>query len=155
MQADLFDDFDPWTQLADRQISRGRKRELAKIDKRMERERAKKEEREQRRQWNMYRRNFVERKRALLQGEYRTQLASLIKFIRRLKPEDAVPLIEMIKQATWLKQAEEATRLMVLSLIDSAIIRHRVRLGMSPIDDALPGETPNVFLIVRRELLGV
>jgi hypothetical protein len=157
MQQD--DLFDPWTELANRQISPRRKRDLAskaaKVDRRMEKIHEKKEQDDQRRMMNMYRRNFVERKRTLLAGEYRPQLAVLIKFIRRLMPEHAVPLIEMIRQAHWLKAADMSTRLMVLSLIDSSIIRHRIRHGLPPLDDPVMGQPDNVFLIVRKLLTGV
>ena len=40
----------------------------------------------------------------------------------------------------------------MLSAIDQAIARLRVRNGYPPIDDSLPGEDPTVFEVIRAEL---
>jgi hypothetical protein len=43
--------------------------------------------------------------------------------------------------------------LIVLHEINAAITRLRERNGLTPIDDALPGERPNVFILVKEALL--
>lgn len=57
----------------------------------------------------------------------------------------------LIRAETW-KDADEDTRFQVLSLIDGAICQMREKAGLEFADDALPGEEPNVFLIVREML---
>jgi hypothetical protein len=40
----------------------------------------------------------------------------------------------------------------ILALVDAAIIQRRERMGLLPFDDSLPGQPPNVFLILRKQL---
>jgi hypothetical protein len=43
----------------------------------------------------------------------------------------------------------------ILALVNAAIVKHRERLGLPLMDDALPGQPDNVFLIVREHLFPV
>ena len=53
-------------------------------------------------------------------------------------------------QLTQIKS--HADRLIALGMIGTAIARLRIRNGLPPFDDSLPGEPPTVFEIIRTEL---
>jgi len=61
-------------------------------------------------------------------------------------------LVAYVRQKRWLKTAPYMTRAIVLSLIDASISRLRIRNGLAPIDDSLPGEEPSTFELIRDEL---
>jgi hypothetical protein len=52
----------------------------------------------------------------------------------------------------WLMQGSLKTRQDALGLIAAHFIILRLKNGMSPIDDSLPGEEPTLFEIIRHQL---
>ena len=133
--------------LADRQISAPRQARRRTVEKRTAARQA--AEREQLsaawRQWHGGRRS------ALLAGPHGDAAQHLIGFLDGMTLDQGAALIELIKGGPW-RQATADTRFEVLVLIDTAIVGLRTRCGLSPFDDALPGDRPNVFLHIREVL---
>ena len=74
--------------------------------------------------------------------------------IRKLGFSDAEELITSVRKAhhCWLRHADPETLALALELVDRRIIQIRIRTGLPPIDDALPGEPDDVFQICKRIL---
>ena len=106
-------------------------------------------EREQlHRLWKDYR---AERLGELLKGPYAKAVHELLVFLGTTMPADETALIALVKRGPW-RTANADTRFEVLSLVDAALTSQRERAGLPPFDDALPGEPPTAFGIIR-ELL--
>jgi hypothetical protein len=76
-------------------------------------------------------------------------------FVRKVKSatfEDHSIILQTVREARWLHEADLATRTVAVSLIANVIVRLREINGYAPFDDSLPGEDPTVFEIVRDEL---
>lgn len=73
----------------------------------------------------------------------------LVGWAKRMTLEDGDELIARVKALPPLK---EATRFRLLADLDRAIVSLRLRNGLAPLDDPLPGEEDDVFRIVKREL---
>jgi hypothetical protein len=58
-------------------------------------------------------------------------------------------LLAFIEAQDW-SAIDADTRLVALHEINTAITKFRERNGLAPIDDALPGERPNAFLIKQQ-----
>jgi hypothetical protein len=97
----------------------------------------------QARAWRKWRR---ERINELLAGPHGAAAQELMQFLEQL--ESAPALIEFVKRGPW-RNADDDTRFLVLGLIDIAITEVREKRGLPPFDDALPGEPPNAFVIIR------
>ncbi len=98
------------------------------------------------RQWKYWRRERLEE---LLAGSYGDQVRELREFLKTMTSASA--LVKFVAAGPWIK-ADRNVRAEVLILLDAAIIAQRERLGLQPFDDALPGQPPNVFLILRESL---
>jgi hypothetical protein len=129
--------------LAERQISAPRKARARAAEKRQQ---ALRERDWQIIAWRRWRKKGVE---ILLAGPYGETARGLIEFLGAMRL-DAGP--ELIKRVGPWVDADADTRFLVLSLIGGAIAALRERSGLAPFDDALPGEPPTAFEIVR-ELL--
>jgi hypothetical protein len=105
-----------------------------------------KEQRYEFRQWRRWRRERVEELLAGLHGEAARDLLIMLRNM-----PSASALLNAVAAGSW-RDADPDTRYEILALCDAAIIRHRERKGLAPIDDALPGQPDNVFLKLR-ELL--
>jgi hypothetical protein len=90
-----------------------------------------------------------ERRDALLAGEHGAAAAALIEFLAGMTPHDGVRLVALA--APWAK-TDANVRHEILVLVDAAIIALRERHGLLPFDDALPGESANIFLQIREAL---
>src|SRR5215472_12588279 len=88
----------------------------------------------------------------LQQGPWALQVNSVISFLRRMEIGDGASLLAMLDALDWFEGAEHSVRIKVLALIDEAIIRVRICAGLSPIDDALPGQELTVFQMIRTKL---
>ena len=62
------------------------------------------------------------------------------------------PLHATAKHLTPWSAIDADTRLIALHEINTAITRLRERSGLEPINDALPHERPNVFILVKEAL---
>ena len=86
---------------------------------------------------------------AALAGAHREMLQALIAFLKTTKSDGA--LIEHVHAGNW-QAADADTRFLALRLINAAITRLREQRGLVPFDDALPGEPPTAFQIIREML---
>jgi hypothetical protein len=130
--------------LADQQMSAPRKRTLRAAETR----RANKLLDDRDRQTERWRRWNQDRVEALL-ARHADASRALLDFLRTMTLASAGDLIGIAR--SW-RTADANTRFEVLSLIDTAIIELRQRHGLPPFDDALPGEPPTVFQIIREIL---
>jgi hypothetical protein len=60
-------------------------------------------------------------------------------------------LLAFIEAQDW-SAIDAETRLVALHEINDAITKFRERNGLPPIDDALPGERLNAFLLIKQQL---
>jgi len=58
----------------------------------------------------------------------------------------------LLDDLDWFAGADHSIRMHILAEINDAIITLRICNGFSPIADALPGEQPTVFQIIRAKL---
>jgi len=114
-----------------------------------------KAQRDQSRQFALYSRGLRAQHKAMLAGVYGDGYRSILALLKPLTPDNARALVRYIRHATWINRCSEAERSMILSVINTKIMRHREENGMSPMDDPLPGQPLNLYLIIRRKLLGV
>lgn len=158
----------PFEALADQQLSsaakakhRASEKRLAKLVVKSERdapmvasqaEKAMFEANAQFREYQKWRRQC---RAELFSGEYADRLSELGSMLKCLTPESAPALVDWVEYADWLQQADYKTRMGTLSVIADEIARFRVRRGMPPFDDSLPGEHPTAFEQIRYILTGV
>jgi hypothetical protein len=140
-QSDAFLDF------AERQTPAPVKARMRAAEKR--RDKAKEKELRERddlfRLWQQLRHKRIE---ALLAGRYGAKAQALIAFLETMTLDEGPRLIERVRAGNW-QHADPDTRFEILSLINTAITTLRERAGLPPFDDALPGEEPTAFLIIR------
>jgi hypothetical protein len=86
---------------------------------------------------------------ALLNGPYAEAAKALLAFSKVVAGPTA--LIDFIAAGPW-SEADADTRFEILALVDATIIRRREHMGLIPLDDALPGQPDNLFLILRERL---
>jgi hypothetical protein len=89
---------------------------------------------------------------AVINGPYRDNWRELVKTVRDMTFENPGAIVGYVQHAQWLHDADLQTRRVVLSMIARAIMQLREINGYPPFDDALPGEEPTVFEIIRNEL---
>jgi hypothetical protein len=87
------------------------------------------------------------------------QWRELNRILRKLTINDASKLIDYVRNAAWMHEADLQTRRIVLRAINARIMRVRVQNGLEPIYDSLPGEPPTVSqtmydLLMKRDLDG-
>jgi hypothetical protein len=99
--------------------------------------------------WKKWHRNQVE---LLLAGGYKDAAQELIGFLETFTLTDGLELIELVRCGPW-RHADDDTRFQVLRLVDRAIAHLREARALPPFDDALPGEPPTVFQIIREVLI--
>jgi hypothetical protein len=99
------------------------------------------------RAWRRWRRERLE---ALLAGPYAEAARTLLDFLKTMTRPSA--LIDFVKAGPWT-DADANVRAEILALVDAVIIKRREKMGLAPFDDALPGQSLNVFLILREQLL--
>jgi hypothetical protein len=68
-----------------------------------------------------------------------------------MRLQDGAALVSLVEAGPW-RHADRDTRFEVLALIDTAIVSLRTRCDLLPFDDALPGDRPNVFPLIREVL---
>jgi hypothetical protein len=99
-----------------------------------------------------YNKALTQRRHDLLNGKHGTQIKELLGLMDTLTPSSAPGLMSYLAKCNWFLHAERSTRQDILSLIDIGICRHRVREGLAPFDDSLPGEQPTAFEIIRSNM---
>jgi hypothetical protein len=113
------------------------------------------EERDKQKQMARYLKSLTVRKQELLQGPHGEHFARLVKFLDQMDITTAPELIEAVKNSVWLSDTDQTAKNDALWLIDSAIIKLRIREGLPPFDDPLWDQPPNAFEIIRHHLTGV
>ena len=95
--------------------------------------------------WKLHRQERLE---ALLAGPHGAAARELVGFLQAMTLDDGDRLVELVRATGWA-HVDVDTKFEVLSLIDIAICAVRERAKLPPIDDALPGEAPTTFIIIR------
>ncbi len=136
----------PFTTLAEKQISnpiKARSRATAK--------RAEKKKEDQETLHRLWRKWHNERKAALLSGPHAEAANALTTFLESMSLDQGEDLIIML--GPW-READRDTRFVVLSMVSAAIVYLRECHGLAPFDDALPfsDEEPTVFELAREML---
>jgi hypothetical protein len=101
-------------------------------------------------QLRRYRAHRREQRDKLLAGPYGAQARILIEFLKTFDCDRQGFLIETVKVGPW-QSADEETRFIVLDLVDQALIKARIGVGQTPIEDSLPwgDDPPTTFEILR------
>ena len=96
------------------------------------------------RQWNRW---HAERLEAALDGVHGRVLTQLMEELKNLR--EARKLIDFVNAQDW-SAIDTDTKFTALHQINIAICRLREKLGLPPIDDALPGEPLPAFQLIRK-----
>jgi len=153
-------DFNFWEHLADKQIVKPVKRKMERLDRRAVMEARKKEEKAEAEQLSLYKGWKREIKKEI-QLRHGKKLEQLMKMLKHLSLDSADDLVAFVRSADWLINADEHSRITILSFIDDAIIKCRIQHGLSPFDDAMPSfdgapdEEKTAFEIIRKLLTGI
>lgn len=135
---------DPWAEVAEEQIVAPRKARL-----RAAAERARNKALAERDQlYCLWQKAQQKRRAALLAGPFSDAATVLADFLERMTLDDAAALLALVKCGPW-PRADDDTKYEVLAMIDRTIAYVRENSGLAPFDDALPGEDPTVFELVR------
>jgi hypothetical protein len=82
-----------------------------------------------------------------LTGLHRDVMTRLMAHLKQLR--SARELVELIDAQDW-SAVDANTRLIALHEINTAVVRLRESQKRDPIDDALPGQPPNAFQVIRK-----
>lgn len=102
-------------------------------------------------QWRQWRRDKLQ---ALLDGPHDREVRELVGFLNRMRLSSAPALIEQIEQADWIHRLSDGDKHDLLGVISTRITGLRLRNGLPPFDDGLPGDPPKAFEQIK-ELMGV
>src|SRR5215831_5627853 len=97
------------------------------------------------RAWKKFHR---EEREAVLAGPYGTALTELFRMFANMKHVRPSQLVGYMRAIEW-SEIDYPTRLTVLHEANAAITKLREQQGLSPIDDALPGEPLRAFQLIR------
>jgi hypothetical protein len=100
-------------------------------------------------QLRAYHRSQREQVKLHLVQPHEAEWRELTRRLARMTLNDGDALVERVRNARWLLDADLATRQAALSAISSRLITLRLINGYPPIDDALPGEPDTAFQIIR------
>lgn len=98
------------------------------------------------RQWAVGERR---RRRELLDGPHGRDVRGLQAFLRTLTPSSAPALVRFVERAAWIRDLDNATKLQVLRIVDERIGVLVKGEGYAYPDDAMPGEEPRAYQVVR------
>jgi hypothetical protein len=84
-------------------------------------------------------------------GPHGTAVAQVMATLKHMTPDSAPALISLMRDFDWSQMSADV-RLVVLHEINQAITRLRERAGLAPIDDPLPGQRLNAFLLIKEHL---
>ena len=96
----------------------------------------------------------TQRRRELLSGTWGVEIKALVKFLKTLTLADAPKLIDVIEAANWISTMPNETRIQVLRIVDRRIGEIVRDEGLPYPDDAMPGEEPRAYQVIR-DLMGV
>jgi hypothetical protein len=115
---------------------------------------ADKERFEQQQLLRRFNKAMTARRLDLLKGEHGAQVKGLLQLLDSLTEGSAPALMSYLAKCQWFVNADYGTRHDILSVIDAEIMRFRVREGLPPFDDGLPGEPATAFCVIRHHLTG-
>lgn len=145
----------PFEALADSQIVSPVRQRLQRAEDRARRAaEAEKELRDEEKLGKLYRRWRKQKVEALLAGEFGREVKDLLSFVRTMTLSSAPALITLVEKAAWIRSMPLDDRHSLLQEIGHRITLLRLREGLPPFDDALPGEEPKAFETLK-ELVGV
>jgi hypothetical protein len=98
------------------------------------------------RAWKKYHR---EERDAVLSGPHARTLAELFRAFTNIECVKPAQLIGFISAIDW-SAIDFETRLTTLHEVNAAIVKHREKRGLPPIDDPLPDAPPNAFQVIRK-----
>jgi len=100
----------------------------------------------------LWKKHHREQSDGLLAGPHGAAAQELMDFMQGMTLGDGEELLDRVRAGPW-RVADEDTRFIVLSLIDSGLVRLREKNGLPPFDDSIPwlGEELTVFEIIRAE----
>jgi len=98
------------------------------------------------RAWRAYHREQLEQALAGVHGDVMGRLMAQLKNLR-----SARELVAFIEAQDW-SEIDADTRLIALHEINTAITRLRERMGLPPVEDALPGEPLRAYQLIRNIL---
>jgi hypothetical protein len=113
-----------------------------------------KEQRDNTVQFQRYKKAVRAESEALLNSQHGANYRILLAILKRMTPQSSRELIDYVKGARWIAQCDQDQKFTVLSVIDMAIIRLRIRDGRAPFDDPLPDEPDSAFVVIRRIING-
>jgi hypothetical protein len=90
-----------------------------------------------------------EEREAALSGPHARTLVELFRMFSAIEHVKPAQLVGFISAIDW-SGIDHQTRLTVLHELNNAIVRHREKRGLAPIDDPLWGEPDNAFRIVKK-----
>jgi len=127
-------------------------------ERRVSVEKRKKEQDDERTQFELYRKGNRTKFTALMNEH--PEVRDLVAFLKTMGPASAPALVDYIENLEWLKKAEPDVKIAILSYIGLAIMRLRIQHGLPPFDDGLgphlTGEPENnAFMLIRKMLTGV
>jgi len=102
-------------------------------------------------QLRRYQQFLMQELQALLSND--EEARELAGFLRHLTYDALPSLLAFMAERDWFAWASLEQRVLILHFINNTICRLRVREGLAPIDDSLPGEDPSVFEICRQHLV--
>ena len=100
------------------------------------------------RAWRAFHR---EERDAVLAGPHARTLAELFRMFSAIECTTPAQLVGFINAIDW-SGIDHQTRLVVLHELNTAITKFHEKRGLLPIDDRLPGASPNAFQIIREIL---
>ena len=101
------------------------------------------------RAWKKFHR---EEREDVLAGPHSVTLGELFRMFANLKHVQPAQLIGLVGAIDWAA-IDYSTRLVVLHEINNAITAYRVRRGLEPIDDNLPGQSDTPFRTIKAIVL--
>ena len=98
------------------------------------------------RAWKKFHR---EEREAVLTGPHGAVLVELFRMLDHLQFARPTQVIGIVNAIDWAA-IDFNTRLVVLHEVNAAVMKHREKQGLEPIDDPLPGSSDNVFRVIRQ-----
>jgi hypothetical protein len=92
-----------------------------------------------------------ERLDEVLAGPHAVIATQVVEFLKTMSPGSAGALLELMRGQAWAA-VDADTKFELLHTINDAITRLRERSGLAPIDDALPDQRANAFLVIKDHL---
>lgn len=110
-------------------------------------------QREQSAQMARYKRAKREEHKELLDHPtHGAAYARMVAICKRL-PDSAVELVDHVGKG-WVRAMSPQHRLVALGMIAAWIMRRREEDGRAPLDDPMPGQPDNLFIICRKKIMG-